>query len=57
MQALPTVTIDASPLNLNEVEAQNVLTALQQVKGNKVQAARLLESATRLVPPSRPAQY
>jgi DNA-binding NtrC family response regulator len=42
MHALPTVAIDVGPLNLNEVERKNVLSALQQAKGNKVQAARLL---------------
>jgi len=42
MHALPTVALDVSPLNLNEVERKNTLTALQQAKGNKVHAARLL---------------
>ena len=42
MQAVPNISPDIGPLNLSELERRTVQAALQQAKGNKVQAARLL---------------
>jgi DNA-binding NtrC family response regulator len=42
MQAAPDMPAEASPLNLNEVERRTIQAALQETKGNKVQAAKLL---------------
>jgi two-component system response regulator AtoC len=42
MQAATDMPAEASPLNLNEVERRTVQAALQQTKGNKVHAAKLL---------------
>jgi DNA-binding NtrC family response regulator len=42
MHAAPNIPTDTGPLNLSEMEHRNVRAALQQAKGNKVQAAKLL---------------
>ena len=42
MQAAPAVFYDSSPLNLSQLERQTIHAALQQAKGNKVHAAKLL---------------
>jgi transcriptional regulator of acetoin/glycerol metabolism len=40
--AAPEASDDLGPLNLSRVERQTTVTALQQSKGNKVHAAKLL---------------
>jgi len=42
VHAAPEIPADISPLNLSEMERRTTLAALQQAKGNKVQAAKLL---------------
>ena len=42
MQAVTDMPAEASPLNLNEVARRTIRAALQQTKGNKVHAAKLL---------------
>jgi transcriptional regulator with PAS, ATPase and Fis domain len=42
MQSVSEIPADIGPLNLSEMERRNVGAALQQSKGNKVQAAKLL---------------
>jgi DNA-binding NtrC family response regulator len=42
MHGSPALPADVDPLNLRERERQTTVAALQQVKGNKVHAARLL---------------
>jgi DNA-binding NtrC family response regulator len=42
MHAVPDIPADISPFNLSELERQTTQAALQQAKGNKVNAAKLL---------------
>jgi DNA-binding NtrC family response regulator len=47
MQSVSEIPADIGPLNLSEMERRNVRAALEQSKGNKVQAAKLLGTSRR----------
>ena len=49
MQTAPAVPTEIGPLNLGELERQTTQAALQQAKGNKAQAAKLLGITRRAI--------
>jgi DNA-binding NtrC family response regulator len=49
MQTAPAVPTEIGPLNLGELERQTAQAALQQAKGNKAQAAKLLGITRRAI--------